>query len=90
MCWFSDCYVTHVGILLWSFHRNVNPEKLQLEIVYDSLLCSLAILLLAAIWTKFIGPYGGLEVDKQAIERESRYYMEWPIWLMPAVNTSYK
>ena len=41
--------------------------------VYDSLLLySLCILLLAAIGAKLIDPYGGLEVNKQAIEHESR------------------
>ena len=33
----------------------------------------LSILLLAATGAKLIGPYGGLEVDKQAIEVESSY-----------------
>ena len=37
----------------------------------------LSILLLAATGAKLIGPYGGLEVDKQAIEVESSY-TEWP------------
>ena len=36
----------------------------------------LSILLLGAIGAKLIGPHGGLQVDKQAIERESRY-VEW-------------
>ena len=35
-----------------------------LEIVFDSLLRSLSILLLAAIGAKLIGPHGGLQVDK--------------------------
>ena len=44
----------------------------RLKTFYKSLLCSLAILLLAAIGVKRIGPYGGLQVDKEAIERELR------------------
>ena len=55
------------------FHGNVTHKNCRLEIVFDSLLRSLSILLLAAIGAKLIGPHGGLQVDKQAIERESRY-----------------
>ena len=49
----------------------------RLQIVYDILLRSLSVLLLAAIWAKLIGPYGGLAFDKQAIKRESTH-VEWP------------
>ena len=45
-----------------SFHRNVNPDC-RLEIVYDSLLSFLSILLLAAIGAKLITAYSGLQVD---------------------------
>ena len=55
-----------------STHKNC-----RLEIVYDSLLRSMSILLLAAREAKLIGSYVGLEVDKQAIGRDSRY-VEWP------------
>ena len=51
----------------------LTQKNCRLEIVYDSLLRSLSILLLNAIEAKLIGPYGGL----QAIERESRC-VEWP------------
>ena len=47
------------------------------DIVFDSLLRSLSILLLTAIGAKLIGPPDGLQVNKQAIERDSRY-VEWP------------
>ena len=55
-----------------STHKNC-----RLEIVFDSLLRSLSILLLIAIGVKLIGPHSGLQVDKHTIERESSY-VEWP------------
>ena len=56
-------------------HRTANPENCRLEIVYESSQRSMCILLLDAIGANLIGPYGagGLQVENQAIERESRY-----------------
>ena len=50
-------------------------KNYRLEIAFDILLRSLSILLLAAIGAKLIGPpvAFSLRVDKQSIERESRY-----------------
>ena len=50
-------------------------KNCRLEIVYDRLLRYRSILLLGALGAKLIGSYGGLQVDKQEIERKS-YYME--------------
>ena len=46
------------------FHENVNKKNSRNEIVFDRLWYPLAILLLAAIGAKLIGPHGGLQVDK--------------------------
>ena len=60
------------------FHGNVNPQKLSIGDKFWQLTTFPVYPTAHRYRTKLIGPHGGLQVDKQAIDRESRY-VEWPI-----------
>ena len=64
--------MTHADSFTWGHSTEMSTQEIgRLEIVSVRLLRSPPILLLAAIGAKLIGPYGGVQVDKHAIERES-------------------
>ena len=70
---------------LGSFHKIVTLKNGQNEIVFDRLWYPLSILLLTAIGAKLIGPYGGLQVDKEAVtitSTEVTRYVNLPIYCL--------